>query len=119
MPVNSDVRGQVLHPVMNDTKWEAIRLAMCELGELSPMWRTLDLNNGHLSAWDAEWFYHFSVGGYRTVQWMEVKVATDLQRSAVRSALAHIHVPGKPTENGFKIYGYATEDEPVDYLQAL
>jgi hypothetical protein len=108
-----------MHPVMNDTKWGEIRLAMYELGDLSPKWRTLDLENGQLSAWDGEWFYHFSVGGYRTIQWLEVKVATDEQRDAVRAALARIHVPGESTENGFKIYGYVTEDQSVDYLRAL
>jgi hypothetical protein len=108
-----------MHPVMNDSKWEEIRLAMYELGELSPHWRTLDLENGHLSAWDGEWFYHFSAGGYRTIQWLEVKVANDVQREAVRTALARVHVPGELTENGFKVYGHVMEGQAVDYLHAL
>jgi hypothetical protein len=107
-----------MHPVMNDTKWNEFRLAMHELGELSPKWRSLDLEHGYLCPWDSEWFHHF-YGSYRSIQWVELKVDSDVQRDVVRTALARIHVPGEVTESGFKVYGHVADGQAVDYIVAL
>ncbi len=44
--------------VMNDTKWDELRLAMYEL-EPSPAYRTKCWENGYIPPWDGEWFHHF------------------------------------------------------------
>jgi hypothetical protein len=106
-----------MHPVMNDTKWDKLRIAMYELGPLSPKWRTLDTENGYLSPWDSEWYYHFRDGGYRTIQWVEIAVTTEAQRETVLSQLAKIHLPGEETESGFRIFGYVADGQVVDYLR--
>lgn len=106
-----------MHPVMNDTKWEEIRLAMYSLGELAPRWRTLDLENGRVSEWDGEWFYHFSVGGYRFIESLEITVVSHAQKEAVLSALIRIRVPGEHAEYGFKVFGYVADGAAVDYLE--
>jgi hypothetical protein len=103
--------------LMNSTKWQEIRLAMYGLGALAPSWRTLDVENGHLSRWDREWYYHFRVGGYQTIEWVEIAVDYEAQRVAVLAALAEIHVPGQATERGFKIFGYAAVGIPMEYLK--
>ena len=101
---------------MNDTKWDEIRIAMDRLGEFTPRWRTLDLKTGHLSDWDAEWFYHFRAGGYRFIEWLEIAVDSEAQREAVLTALVTIHVPGEFTSDGFKVFGHVAKGVAVDYL---
>jgi hypothetical protein len=96
-----------VHPVMNDTKWDELRLAMYSLGEHHPRWRTKDVS-GYLSPWDSEWYYHFREGGYATIEWVEICVNSPAQEVAVLSALRAVHVPGERLEHGFRVYGYAT-----------
>ena len=103
-------------PLMNNTKWDELRLAMYELGPLSPRWRTRDVENGHVSDWDGEWFYHFRNGGYKFIQWVEIAVESAEQRQAVLSELTKVHVPGEHTELGFRVLGYAGLGIEVSYL---
>jgi len=104
-------------PLMSDTKWDEVRLAMYELGPLSPKWRTLDVENGHLSDWDSEWFYHFRRGGYKFIKWVEIPIESPQQRQAVLTELTKVHVPGEHTESGFRVLGYAELGTEVDYLR--
>ena len=105
-----------MHPLMNDTKWEELRLAMYGLQELTPQWRTLDVENAYLSAWDGEWFYHFRNGVYQSIHWVEIAVITAEQEKAVLAELVRIHLPGERTEFGYRIFGYATPGRVVDYI---
>ena len=105
-----------MHPAMNNTKWEELRLAMYELGALHPQWRTKDIDSGFVSHWDGEWFYHFSLGGYESIEWVEIKLTSPEQEAAVLSALKEIHLPGHQTENGIKIYGYVDSGVPLEYI---
>lgn len=104
-----------MNPVMNDTKWDEIRRAMYELGDLRPSWRAKDLS-GYLSPWDGEWFYHFPDGGYDSIEWVEIRVDTAKQDAAIEAAFRRVHVPGHRIERGFRVYGYVTEGTTVDYL---
>jgi Family of unknown function (DUF6678) len=104
-----------MNPVMNDTKWEELRLAMYNLGALSPRWRTKDLS-GHISQWDAEWFYHFRNGGYVSIEWVEIQVSSVEQDAAVVASLKAIHLPGQRIERGFRIYGYTSDGVTVAYI---
>jgi hypothetical protein len=107
-----------MHPVMNYTKWDEIRLAMYGLGELKPRWRTRCIDNGYESEWDRDWFYHFRIPNdrYRSIEWLEIAVDSDEQRIAVLESLTNIHVPGEATACGFKIFGYVSSGATVDYL---
>jgi hypothetical protein len=105
-----------VNPVMNQTKWNELRLAMCGLHGLSPRWRTKDLIRGYVSSWDGEWFYHFRDGGYSTIEWVEIWVSTPDQDAAVETVLRQIHVPGHRVEHGFRVYGYTRDGEAVDYI---
>src|SRR5260370_19465878 len=104
-----------MHPVLNDTKWDELRLAMYRLGGLSPRWRTKDLY-GYLCPWDAEWFYHFRGGGYASIEWVEIEITSPEQEAAVLASLRPIHVPGRRTEDGFRVYGYVSGAEAVEFL---
>jgi len=81
----------------------------------APKWRTKDLETGHVSTWDGEWFYHFRDGGYATIEWVEIRASTDEQVSAVQSEFARIHVPVKRTDCVFKVYGFIVPGESIAY----
>ena len=104
--------------VMNDTKWKEIRAAMYALGDLAPAWRTRDLETGHVSTWDREWFYHFAQGGYAVIEWLEIQITSPQQDAAVLRALASIHVPGERIEGGYRVYGHVPVGKSVGYLNA-
>lgn len=74
------------------------------------------MENGHLSAWDGEWFYHFRDGGYRFIKWVEIAVDSPEQRHAVLAQLTKVHVPGEHTKSGFRVLGFAEPGTEVDYL---
>lgn len=100
---------------MNDTKWKEIQSAMYGLRE-SPKWRTCSVDNGYISNWDGEWYYHFSEGGFSDIEWVEIKIENQEQLELVLSELKSIHVPGKKTEFGFKVFGYIREGEAIEYM---
>lgn len=95
-----------MHPLLNDTKWDELRLAMYNLGKLSPRWRTLDIKNGHLSDWDSEWYYHFRAGGYNTIRYVDLETVGEEQKEAVLRELVRLNLPGENTPDGFRVYGY-------------
>ncbi len=101
--------------VMNDTKWDELRLAMYHLGDLRPRWRTKDVN-GHVCQWDGEWFYHFREGGYSTIEWVEIETSSADQDAAVLELVRVIHLPGHRIDQGFRVYGYVQEGVVVDWL---
>lgn len=105
-----------MYPVMNNTKWEELRLVMYSLGASHPEWRIRIVNSGHVSEWDGEWFYHFNDGGYGDIEWVEIKIASEAQKNRVLNELKRIHVPGYETEIGFKVYGYVALGHIVEYI---
>ncbi len=110
-------KNHQFNPLMNNTKWEELRLGFSNLGTFRPAWRTKDIETGYVSPWDGEWFYHFRQGGYATIEYVEIKVSSEAMREHVRDVLARIHVPGRETDLGFIVYGYRRKHQPVDYIQ--
>lgn len=106
-----------MHPLMNDTKWDELRLAMHGLEGLSPRWRTLDVENAYPCEWDREWYYHFRTGGYKCIQWVEIAVDNDAQRLAILKELVRIHVPGERTDLGYRVFGYTKPEQALDYIR--
>lgn len=92
--------------IMNNTKWNELRLGMYDLGELSPVWKTKDIETGYISEWDRCWFYHFRIGGYKTIEWVEIKIENEPQRAAVINVLKEYYIPYEKSDLGYKIYGY-------------
>ena len=101
---------------MNNTKWEELRLAMYSLGKLHPQWRTKDVETGFIPEWDGEWFYHFRVGGYESIEWVDIRVDSPEQDLAVFDALKVIHVPGEKTNEGYRVFGYTKSGQEVNYI---
>jgi hypothetical protein len=106
-----------MYPLMNDTKWDELRLAMHGLHTLKPRWRTRDVETDYLSEWDRDWFCHFRIGGYASIQWVEIAVETDEQRAAVLAELIRINVPGEAIASGYRVVGYAAPGYAVDYIR--
>jgi len=105
-----------MHALLNDTKWEELRLAMYNLGNLSPRWRTLDIKNGYLSSWDSGWYYHFREGGYKAIRWVEIETVGENQTEAVLRELVRMSLPGERTPHGFRVYGYVDSGRYVQYI---
>lgn len=104
-----------LLPLMNDTKWDELRLAMHGI-EPGPQWSTIDRDTGYRNDPDGDWFYHFRIGRYETILYVDIATPSVQQREAVRIALTAIHVPGEETDGGFRVYGYVAEGQAVGYI---
>jgi len=105
-----------LIPVMSDTKWNELRLAMYELNP-RPSWRTKCWDIGYVSDWDKEWFYHFSEGGYELTEWVEIRTESKEQKQKVLSELARVHVPAEEISEGFRVYGYIQLGQSIQYTK--
>jgi hypothetical protein len=105
-----------LIPVMNDTKWNELRIAMYEL-KPTPSWRTKSCVSGYISEWDKEWFYHFSVGGYELTEWVEIRIESKEQKQKVLSELTRVHVPTEEIPEGFRVYGYIQPGQSIQYAK--
>ena len=103
-----------LHPVMNKTKWDELRLAMHSI-EPAPKYRCM-ITTGYYSDVDAEWFYHFQAGGYNDIQYVDIFANDELHREQIRSSLKKIHLPANETADGFRVYGYILPGQSLDYL---
>lgn len=104
----------MLYPVMNDAKWDELRLAMYQM-EASPKWSVKNLN-GYVSTPDREWFYHFSEGGYRDIVYVDIFADNMQHADQILSRLKTINLPGTTIKNGFRVFGHAENTQPVDYL---
>lgn len=111
---NGAAGGITMQPLMNNTKWEELRLAMHAL-KPAPRWRTMT-RNGYVSAPDREWYYHFRDGGYDDIVHVDILADDAGHRARIRAALQPIHLPGEETADGFRVYGYAEPGQAVDYL---
>ncbi|MFH5186347.1 DUF6678 family protein [Paenibacillus sp. TAB 01] len=101
-----------MSPLMNNTKWDEIRLAM-SVFEGAIHWRTKDAESGYISRWDAEWFHHFRIGNYKYIEWLEICLTND-NTSYVISKLKEIRVPGEIDGDVLRVYGY--KDGFVDFI---
>ena len=102
------------HGVMNNTKWEELRLAMHAIVP-APRYRCMTIT-GHYSHEDVDWFYHFRADGYEDIQYVDIFADSQAHREQIGSVLKKIHLPGEETGDGFRIYGYARPGQSLDYL---
>jgi len=105
-----------LHPLMNNTKWDELRVAMFEHPK-SPKWRTCDAESGYVSDWDGEWFYHFRGNGYESILWVELLIESDEQREAIISELVQIGLPGYEKDGNLFVVGYTESGQTIDYFR--
>ncbi len=107
----------MLSGLMNDTKWEELRVAMYELGRQHPLFQMKVLNRDEPYFWDGDWFYHFRLLDYKEIEWVDLRVKSNEQREVVRERLAKIHVPGIATQEGFRIFGWVEPSVHVQYIE--
>ncbi|WP_342588647.1 DUF6678 family protein [Neorhizobium huautlense] len=60
----------MLNRVMNDTKWDELRLAMHAL-DPTPAWSALS-TNGYRYGPDYKWLHHFRIGGYKDIVHVDI-----------------------------------------------
>jgi hypothetical protein len=99
---------------MNDTKWEEIRLAMNDYPK-GTQWRIKNVDSGYVCNWDGDWYYHFRIGGYNTIEWLEIKFNNEEMKNDIINILRKVHVAGEILDNSIKVYGYI-KDKFVDYI---
>ena len=104
----------MLNPVMNNTKWDELRLQMHALTP-RPAWSTLS-TSGYRSPPDREWFYHFREVGYEDILHLDIQVETSTARELVRSVLKAVHVPGEEIAGGFRVFGYLHDGQGADFI---
>ena len=100
---------------MNNSKWDKIRLAMAGI-EQNPGYRTRCIDNGYISNWDHDWLYHFPIGGYKCIEWLEILCNTAQEKEAVSKALKKIRVPGEAIPTRFIVYGYIKAGQSIGYI---
>ena len=105
-----------MKPVMNNTKWEELRLAMYGV-DPAPRFRTRTVETGHVSSWDSEWYHHFREGGYDSIEWVEIEPVDEDSHPLILAELRRIHVPGEFDEHRFVVRGHVPDGEPVDWIQ--
>lgn len=66
---------------------------MCDYPS-NQQWRTKDIETGYICPWDGDWYYHFKSGGYKNIEWLEIKSETEEIRNDIIKILRAIHVPG-------------------------
>ncbi len=104
-----------LVPLMNDTKWAELRLAMLEV-EPRPTWSAVSRQTDVRCDPDSDWFYHFRIGSYSDLLLVDIGTPEPQQRAEVRAALRRIHLPAEETTGGFRVLGYALEGQAVGYI---
>jgi len=104
----------MFNPVMNNTKWDELRLVMYALTP-PPLWSTLSTNS-HKSRPDREWCYHFREGGYEDILQLDIQVETQEQRERVREALKRVHVPGEETTEGLRVFGHVPDGRAAEFI---
>ena len=92
--------------VCNDTKWLELRACVLSFEiEQRPEFRSKSLSNGHISAWDKEWFYHFNNGGFDDIEWFELG-RKHLDNNEMISGILKIGLVGERLENALRVYGH-------------
>lgn len=102
--------------VMNDTKWDELWSSMYGLGSRSPAFSIRCLKSDQPSSWDREWFHHFRRDPYREIEWVDLRILHEDDRTAILACLREVHVPRKETPDGFRVFGWIPTDVFVDYL---
>ena len=92
-------------------------MSMYNLRPIQTQWKTRCITNGYETpTWDGEWYYHFSEGGFDSIEWVEIKIDEDKDGETVKNELKKIHVPGHETKNGFKVYGFIEQGQVIDFI---
>ncbi|WP_353616201.1 DUF6678 family protein [Bacillus sp. AFS053548] len=56
------------------------------------------------------------MGGYKCIEWLEIKAENEEIRNEVLEILKSIHVPGEVLDGVIRVYGYVEIGTPIDYL---
>lgn len=98
--------GQKHFSVCNDTKWLELRACVLSFEtEEWPEFRSKCLVNGYVSAWDSEWYYHFDEGGFKDIEWFELRLKQP-ENEEIVCGILKIGLVGERRGDAIRIYGY-------------
>ena len=103
-----------LSPLMNDTKWNEVRLYMYDMTETPGF--TITRIDGTVERIDREWYYHFRAGGYRDILHVDITTEGTSQLNEVLRRLRAVNVPGIVAKNGVRVFGYLKPGQTVNYV---
>ena len=83
-----------------------------------PEFRSKCLKNGHLSGWDREWFHHFSDGGYKDIEWFELRGGS-LLKPQVLAGVVDIQFVGNLRGDTLRLYGYLKNGVVAEKLTTM
>ena len=90
----------------NDTKWLELRaLVLSFEAAHRPKFRSRCISNGYISEWDGEWYHHFCEGGFKDIEWIELKFKP-ADCINLLSGILEIGLVGEGRSNLLRIYGY-------------
>lgn len=105
-----------LFSVSNNSRWQQLRVVMLQLDGLErPEFRSRCVTNGYVSEWDSEWCYHFSDGGYKDIEWFELRGGSLLEPQVFADVVS-IQFAGHLYENTLRLYGYLRNGVVADKL---
>ena len=90
----------------NNTKWAELRALFLSIEAAHrPEFRSKCITNGYISEWDGEWYYHFNEGGFKEIEWIELKFES-VDCTDMFGGLLEIGLVGEIRDNLLRIYGY-------------
>lgn len=110
------MRAQNEPSVMNDTKWQELRLGILQ-SRTRVHFRGKDLETESVGQWDCEWYHHFNLGGHDSTEWIELRADTDEARRAVEDVLRTHHIPVEIRDGIYRVYGYTDDTSKITYLK--
>jgi Family of unknown function (DUF6678) len=110
------VRSQEKPSVMNNTKWQELRLGILQSN--TRIWfRGKNLDSEAIGQWDCEWYHHFDLGGHEATEWYELRADTDEGKRAIEAVLRTYHIPVEMRDGIYRIYGYVDDTSDINYLK--
>ncbi|MGG7607815.1 DUF6678 family protein [Massilia sp. BKSP1R2A-1] len=73
--INAIVAKRNLSRASNNTRWNELINHFRHSQEWRPFYRFKTLDNGRISSWDREWFYHLPFP-FSTVEWFDIGLKT-------------------------------------------
>lgn len=105
------------YSVNNKTKWLELRNFILSLSPTVewPQFRSKYLPNGYIHSWDREWVHHFWDGGFKGIEWFELKGFHQMNSAEVDKFLK-IGLAGEARKTSLRLYGYAPNGSEISLL---
>lgn len=96
-------------PVMNNTKWSALVMAVLGAPEMKTEFRLRSILGrcDYSTHWDRDWHHH--IHPVEEIEWIELRAAS---QDWLLSILRTHHIPFSQETEGLRVWGYTKVDTP-------